>query len=149
MKLNAEDFRVPEGKKITLETWPTLVEPAYESKGDYQKHLATQIAHLSALQQLLYATNRLAVLLIFQAMDAAGNVGVIKHLMSGVNPRGRLVLVLVLCLASGAAMDAAMGPHSGKGSGELGLVRGVLKAFCLGDVMLAHALYSTTSGSPR
>ena len=133
MKLDAEDFRVPEGKKVTLEKWPTVVEPA----------------HLSALQQLLYATNRLAVLLIFQAMDAAGNVGVIKHLMSGVNPRGRLVLVLVLCLASGAAMDAAMGPHSGKGSGELGLVRGVLKAFCLGDVMLAHALYSTTSGSPR
>ena len=88
MKLNAEDFRVPEGKKITLETWPTLVEPAYESKGDYQKHLATQIAHLSALQQLLYATNRHAVLSIFQAMDAAGEDGVIKHVMSGVNPQG-------------------------------------------------------------
>ena len=118
------------------------------------------------------------MLLIFQAMDAAGKDGVIKHVMSGVNPQGCLVfsfkhpggtelehdflwrptqcppeplarLVLVLCLASGAAMDAAMGPHSGKGSGERGLVRGVLKAFCLGDVMLADALYSTTSGSPR
>ena len=50
-------------------------------------------------------------------------------------------LVLVICLASGAALDAATGPHSGKGSGELGLVRGLLKAFCLGDVMLADAVY--------
>ena len=88
MKLNAKDFRVPEGKKVTLEKWPTIVEPAYDSKRDYQKHLATHVAHLSALQQLLYATNRHAVLLIFQAMDAAGKDGVIKHVMSGVNPQG-------------------------------------------------------------
>ncbi len=50
-------------------------------------------------------------------------------------------LVLVICLASGAALDAAIGPHSGKGSGELGLVRGLLEGFCPGDVMLADALY--------
>ncbi len=50
-------------------------------------------------------------------------------------------LVLVICLASGAALDAAVGPHSGKGTGELGLVRGLLEGFCAGDVMLADALY--------
>jgi hypothetical protein len=50
-------------------------------------------------------------------------------------------LVMVICLASGAALNAAIGPHSGKGSGELGLVRGLLEGFCPGDVMLADALY--------
>ena len=50
-------------------------------------------------------------------------------------------LVMVICLATGAALDAAVGPHSGKGSGELGLVRALLKGFCPGDVMLADALY--------
>ena len=50
-------------------------------------------------------------------------------------------LVMVICLATGAALDAAIGPYSGKGSGELGLVRGLLDGFSPGDVMLADALY--------
>ena len=50
-------------------------------------------------------------------------------------------LVMVICLASGAALDAAIGPHSGKGTGELGLVRRLLQGFSPGDVMLADALY--------
>jgi hypothetical protein len=50
-------------------------------------------------------------------------------------------LVMVICLATGAALDAAIGPHRGKGSGELGLVRGLLEGFRPGDVMLADALY--------
>jgi hypothetical protein len=50
-------------------------------------------------------------------------------------------LVMVICLATGAALDVAIGPHSGKGSGELGLVRGLLEGFSPGDVMLADALY--------
>lgn len=50
-------------------------------------------------------------------------------------------LVMVICLATGAALDAAIGPYSGKGSGELGLVRGLLESFRPGDVMLADALY--------
>ena len=50
--------------------------------------MADHVAQLSALQQLLYAANSHAVLLIFQAMDAAGKDGAIKHVMSGVNPRG-------------------------------------------------------------
>jgi Transposase DDE domain len=50
-------------------------------------------------------------------------------------------LVMVICLATGAALDAAMGPHSGKGTGELGLVRRLLEGFRPGDVMLADALY--------
>ncbi len=50
-------------------------------------------------------------------------------------------LVMVICLATGAALDAAIGPHRGKGSGELALVRGLLGGFSPGDVMLADALY--------
>ena len=50
-------------------------------------------------------------------------------------------LVMVICLATGAALDAAIGPHSGKGTGELALVRRLLAGFCPGDVMLADALY--------
>jgi IS4 transposase len=50
-------------------------------------------------------------------------------------------LVMVICLATGAALDMAVGPHSGKGTGELGLVRGLLERFSPGDVMLADALY--------
>jgi PPK2 family polyphosphate:nucleotide phosphotransferase len=64
------------------------VEPVYESKKHYHKLLGEHIVQLSSLQQLLYASNRYAVLLIFQAMDAAGKDGVIKHVMSGVNPQG-------------------------------------------------------------
>ena len=45
-------------------------------------------------------------------------------------------LAMVICLATGAALDAAVGPHSGKDSGELGLVRRLLEGFCPGDVML-------------
>lgn len=88
MKPNVADFRVRGGSKIKLDEWPTVVQPMYESKEQYQELLAEHVARLSALQQLLYASNRHAVLLIFQAMDAAGKDGVIKHVMSGVNPQG-------------------------------------------------------------
>ena len=60
----------------------------YTSKDHYQELLAEHVTRLSSLQQLLYATNRHAVLLIFQAMDAAGKDGAIRHVMSGVNPQG-------------------------------------------------------------
>jgi PPK2 family polyphosphate:nucleotide phosphotransferase len=60
----------------------------YKSREHYQQLLSEHVARLSSLQQLLYAFNRYAVLLIFQAMDAAGKGGVIKHVMSGVNPQG-------------------------------------------------------------
>jgi len=88
MKINSKDFRVREGHQVDLRKWPTIVEPVYKSKEHYQKLLAEHVAQLSSLQQLLYASNRYAILLIFQAMDAAGKDGAIKHVMSGVNPQG-------------------------------------------------------------
>src|ERR1700745_68279 len=88
MKVRSTDLRVQEGQKVDLDKWPTAVEPIYESKKQYQKLLKKHVEELSALQQLLYASNRYALLLIFQAMDAAGKDGAIKHVMSGVNPPG-------------------------------------------------------------
>jgi PPK2 family polyphosphate:nucleotide phosphotransferase len=88
MKIKLTDFQVAEGQPVELDKWPTEVEPAYESKKAYQSLLEEQVHELSDLQRLLYASNRYAVLLIFQAMDAAGKDGVIKHVMSGLNPQG-------------------------------------------------------------
>ena len=88
MKIKFKDFRVPEGGKVKLKEWPTLVDPVYQSKAEYKKLLKAQVGELSALQHLHYASNRYAVLLIFQAMDAAGKDGAIRHVMSGVNPQG-------------------------------------------------------------
>ena len=88
MKVRSTDFRVQEGQKVKLDKWPTAIEPIYELKKQYQKLLRNHVDQLSSLQQLLYASNRYALLLIFQAMDAAGKDGAIKHVMSGVNPQG-------------------------------------------------------------
>jgi PPK2 family polyphosphate:nucleotide phosphotransferase len=88
MKISSKDYRVREGDKVDLKKWPTTVKPVYKSKKNYKKLLKEHVAQLSALQQLHYASNRHSVLLIFQAMDAAGKDGAIRHVMSGVNPQG-------------------------------------------------------------
>jgi PPK2 family polyphosphate:nucleotide phosphotransferase len=88
MKINSKDFRVREGDEVNLRKWPTIIDPICKSKERYQKLLASHVAQLSSLKQLLYASNRHALLLIFQAMDAAGKDGAIQHVMSGVNPQG-------------------------------------------------------------
>lgn len=88
MKIGTKDFRVREGDKVSLKKWPATVKPVYKSKEQYQKLLEEHVAQLSSLQELHDASNRHAILLIFQAMDAAGKDGAIKHVMSGVNPQG-------------------------------------------------------------
>ncbi len=88
MRIPTEDFRVRDGDQVDLKKWPTKVDPVYKSKEQYQKLLEEHVAQLSLQQQLLYSTNRHAILLIFQAMDAAGKDGAIRHVMSGVNPQG-------------------------------------------------------------
>jgi PPK2 family polyphosphate:nucleotide phosphotransferase len=88
MKIDPARFRVEPEKKVRLRQWPTRVKDYYGSKPEYEEMLGKQVAALSSLQDKLYADNRYALLLIFQAMDAAGKDGVIKHVMSGVNPQG-------------------------------------------------------------
>jgi PPK2 family polyphosphate:nucleotide phosphotransferase len=88
MKFNIDKFSVPPDKKVNLKHWPTRVKPFYDSEQDYDAFLHEHVRKLSGLQDLLYAHNRYAVLLIFQAMDAAGKDSAIKHVLSGVNPQG-------------------------------------------------------------
>ena len=88
MRINSKDFQVKEGDVVDLRAWPTIMEPVYNSKKQYKNFLSEHVEQLSSQQRFLYASNRYAILLIFQAMDAAGKDGAIKHVMSGVNPQG-------------------------------------------------------------
>lgn len=88
MKIKCSDFQAREGKKLDLKKTPTRVDPFYNSKVDYKSRLEESKDELRDLQELLYAHNRYALLLIFQAMDAAGKDSAIEHVMSGINPQG-------------------------------------------------------------
>ncbi|NCT85048.1 MAG: polyphosphate kinase 2 family protein [Comamonadaceae bacterium] len=88
MDIDTRPYRIEPGQKLQLKHRPTAVAPLYRDEADYRQQLDAQVQHLSRLQDLLYAHNRYALLLIFQAMDAAGKDGIIKHVMSGVNPQG-------------------------------------------------------------
>jgi len=82
------DFRVREGHAVKLKHRPTAIDPIYRSKLHYQRLLAEHVEQLSKRQRLLYASDQFALLVIFQAMDAAGKDGAIRHVMSGVDPQG-------------------------------------------------------------
>jgi PPK2 family polyphosphate:nucleotide phosphotransferase len=88
MAIDVTPFRVREGETVKLKRRPTHVAPFYESEPEYDALLASHVAELDQMQQRLYAADSHAVLLIFQAMDAAGKDGVIRHVMSGINPQG-------------------------------------------------------------
>ena len=88
MKIDSKDFRARHGDKLKLKKWPTIIEPFCKTKKDYHKLLEKHVEELSSLQQLHYASDRYALLLIFQGMDSAGKDGSIRHVMSGVNPEG-------------------------------------------------------------
>jgi PPK2 family polyphosphate:nucleotide phosphotransferase len=88
MRIRTKSFRVKPAATVELGRWPTEVAPLYASEEDYQAAIGDHVAELSAQQELFYANNRYSLLLIFQAMDAAGKDGVIKHVMSGINPQG-------------------------------------------------------------
>jgi PPK2 family polyphosphate:nucleotide phosphotransferase len=87
-KIESHDYRVKPGAKVTLDKWPTSVEPFCSSTEEYKELLAENVDQLSDLQRLHYASNRYALLLVFQGMDTAGKGGAIRHVMSGVNPQG-------------------------------------------------------------
>ena len=87
-KIQTKPFRVDEGASVRLKDWPSRVKELYRSKPQYEELLAAHIEELRERQSVLYAHDKYALLLIFQAMDAAGKDGAIKHVMSGVNPQG-------------------------------------------------------------
>lgn len=91
MKIRLGDFRVASRKEIDLTKWPTGIKPLYTAKKQYKEQLGRDAAELGDLQRILYASGSYAVLLIFQAMDAAGKDGAISHVLSGVHPQGCVV----------------------------------------------------------
>src|SRR2546421_722854 len=88
MKIDPDEFHVAPSAHVKLDKRPTLIRPLYKSNEHYQELLGRHAEDLRSLQNVLYASNRCALLVIFQAMDAAGKDGMIKHVMSGVNPQG-------------------------------------------------------------
>ncbi len=88
MKIDSKELPYTAGKAVNLRKWPTMVSSVCASKKEYQELLQEHVKKLNSLQQLQYASNRYALLLIFQGMDASGKDGAIRHVMSGVNPQG-------------------------------------------------------------
>jgi PPK2 family polyphosphate:nucleotide phosphotransferase len=88
MGIDAGVFKVLEGTQVDLAAWSTTSKPLCKSKKAYSKLLQDHVEKLSDQQRMLYASNRYALLLVFQAMDTAGKDGAIRHVMSGVNPQG-------------------------------------------------------------
>lgn len=86
--MNIEKFLAPEGAKLNLKKHKTDFTGDYKDKKAAEADLQKNIEKLAALQDVLYADNKHALLIIFQAMDAAGKDGAIKHVMSGLNPQG-------------------------------------------------------------
>ena len=87
-KFDFDDFKVTEGMKFSLSDFPTIVKNKDITKEEGESLLQKDVLELSTLQDILYADKHHAVLIIIQAMDAAGKDGTIKHIMSGVNPEG-------------------------------------------------------------
>jgi len=88
MRIKSTDYRVSPGTHVDLKKHPTAVRPSYRTKGQYRSLLTAHVEELGTQQELLYASNRHALLIIFQGMDASGKDGAIAHVMSGVNPQG-------------------------------------------------------------
>ena len=86
--MKGADFIVSPGCDLSLAKRPTRIDPICTSKHDYHKLFDHHIKRLDEQQRLQYASNRQAILLIFQAMDTAGKDGAIRHVLSGVNPQG-------------------------------------------------------------
>jgi len=87
-KIEFDDFRIKEGMKFSLSDFPTEVKKKDIDKELGEIYIQKDVEELSSLQDILYADKRHAVLIIIQAMDAAGKDGTIKHIMSGINPEG-------------------------------------------------------------
>ncbi len=86
--IDLPDLRVRPGSKVRLKSIDTDSTGSYESKETAQKHLKKGIEELRRMQEMLYAQDQQALLLVFQAMDGAGKDSTIEHVMSGVNPQG-------------------------------------------------------------
>jgi PPK2 family polyphosphate:nucleotide phosphotransferase len=86
--MSPQNMLVPPGKKIDLQDYNPAAAGQFKNKESAQIKLEAGVARLAEYQNILYAQNKFSILIIFQAMDAAGKDSTIKHVMSGVNPQG-------------------------------------------------------------
>lgn len=89
--MNHDPFLVSPGKKVRLKDFDSAYTGKYKKKEDAREKLVADVARLAEYQDILYAQDSQALLVIFQALDAAGKDSAIKHVMSGVNPQGTQV----------------------------------------------------------
>jgi PPK2 family polyphosphate:nucleotide phosphotransferase len=89
--MKISNYLVKQNSKIVLSKFSTTDTSGLKSKDDAKNHLEKNIGKMIELQDKLYATDKYSILLIFQAMDAAGKDSTIKHVMSGLNPQGTQV----------------------------------------------------------
>ncbi len=87
-KFKSDQYRVDGTKKFEIKKAQTRFKDIYDSKEEYEEMIADSAKEMDELQSMMYAHNRYGLLVIFQAMDAAGKDGTIKHVLSGVNPVG-------------------------------------------------------------
>src|ERR671924_284615 len=86
--INIKDFYASPGKKVHLKKFSTKYNGKELNKKEAESLLESGRKHLAEIQDKLYAHNQYSILIIFQAMDAAGKDGAVKHIMSGFNPLG-------------------------------------------------------------
>ena len=86
--MKSSPFLVPPGKKIKLSDYDPGYHGEFKDKDAAQERLQKDITRMSELQDVFYASDTHSLLIIFQALDAAGKDGAIKHVMSGLNPQG-------------------------------------------------------------
>ncbi|HHG83532.1 MAG TPA: polyphosphate kinase 2 family protein [Bacteroidetes bacterium] len=88
LKIDLQDFYFDPQNSTSVSSLPNEVTPLYKKKSDYRDLLEKNTAEIHDLQNLMYAHDRYALLLIFQGMDSAGKDGAIRHVMTGINPAG-------------------------------------------------------------
>ena len=88
MKIDTQDYRIREGESVDLGKRPTRIDAPFASKDDYEKALKQRVERLHKLQEMFYAADSHALLIVLQGMDTAGKDGVIEHVLSGMNQQG-------------------------------------------------------------
>ena len=94
-KWSLDDHKFDSDNSFSIASAPTRIKPLYSSKKDYRKKLRSIVSRIEDLLEIMYAQNRYGLLLVFQAMDAAGKDGTIRRLLTGVNPAAVQVLSLI------------------------------------------------------
>ncbi len=92
MSLKTDRFRIAPGSKVRLRRFDPAGTAPFESKSEVNGHIEKDLGRLANLQELLYAGNRWALLVVLQGMDASGKDSAIKHVMRGLNPQGTTVV---------------------------------------------------------